>query len=227
MYDTKDPRTLPRPVTGFDGKAVSALKYSFVPGTASLAIQTDAGALILADAAEGDAPPRPLGAHAEMRGFIPGTTKLHVADKSPTPLTQPAVHSAINLADGSLAPFPLRATDMDATSYAGSMAIIDETGSYAQVISETRSGSTTSVVAVTDQQQTRILYRPEPEWSQIRDICLSPDRKTLAVETTAPQGVTDRYIVRPGFTEMRTEIISLDSGNRTRALPGFQPSWCS
>lgn len=106
IYEIDSPSAPPKEVRGIDGTPLSVKTWTFVPGTASIGAQTDVGAMFLIDA-PGDGKVTPLGLHAEMGGFIPGTQQLHLADRSPKPATIRGQNSTTNLADGKLTPFGL------------------------------------------------------------------------------------------------------------------------
>lgn len=225
IYDIDSPSAPPKEVRGIDGTPLSVKTWTFVPGTASIVAQTDVGAMFLIDAS-GDGRVTPLGLHAEMGGFIPGTQQLHVADRSPKPATIRGQNSTINLADGKLTPVGLPENPTSPTLNAGKIVLLDDQGQYAQVVSEYTAGKESSFLSVVDKNGSKILYQPEPAWSRIPDFCVSPDGKYLAVETTAPEGVGDRYPNVPGYSPIRTELIDLAAGAIVGSMPGFLPSWC-
>jgi len=218
VYDPADPSVAPREVVGVDGQALSAWDWTFVPDTTSLVVQTDDQSMFLVDSLGSDTV-SPLGRHGEMRGFIPGTQELVVADRTDT--------STINLADGTVTPLDLPDSVRSTTSFAGKSVVLDENGRLAQVSSEYAEGRETSLLTVADQNGSNVVFRPAPEWSRLADVCVSPDGRYLAVETTAPEGVSDRYPNLPGFSPMKTEIVDLDTGANVRSVPGFLASWCS
>jgi hypothetical protein len=225
IYDIDSPSAPPKEVRGIDGTPLSVKTWAFVPGTASIVAQTDVGAMFLIDAS-GDGRVTPLGLHAEMGGFIPGTQQLHVADRSPKPATIRGQNSTINLADGKLTPLDLPENPTSPTLNAGKIVLLDDRGQYAQVVSEYTAGKESSFLSVVDKNGSKILYQPEPAWSRIPDFCVSPDGKYLAVETTAPEGAGDRYPNVPGYSPIRTELIDLARGAIVGSMPGFLPSWC-
>lgn len=225
IYDIDSPSAPPKEVRGIDGTPLSVKSWTFVPGTASIVAQTDVGAMFLIDA-PGDGKVTPLGLHAEMGGFIPGTQELHVADRSPNPATIRGQNSTINLADGKLTPLGLPENPRSPTLNAGKIVLLNDQGQYAQVVSEYTAGQESSFLTVVDKNGSKILYQPEPAWSRIPDFCVSPDGKYLAVETTSPEGAGDRYPNVPGYSPIRTELIDLATGTIARTIAGFLPSWC-
>lgn len=225
IYDIDRPSAPPKEVRGIDGKPLSVKTWAFVPGTASIVAQTAVGAMFLIDT-PGDGKVTPLGLHAEMGGFIPGTQQLHVADRSPKPATIRGQNSTINLADGKLTPLALPENPKSPTMNARKIVLLDDQGLYAQVVSEYTAGKESSFLSVVDKNGSKILYQPEPAWSRIADYCVSPDGKYLAVETTAPEGASDRYPNVPGYSPIRTELIDLATGTVARNIAGFLPSWC-
>jgi hypothetical protein len=225
IYDIDRPSAPPKEVRGIDGKPLSVKTWTFVPGTASIVAQTAVGAMFLIDT-PGDGKVTPLGLHAEMGGFIPGTQQLHVADRSPKPATIRGQNSTINLADGKLTPLALPENPKSPTMNARKIVLLDDQGLYAQVVSEYTAGKESSFLSVVDKNGSKILYQPEPAWSRIADYCVSPDGKYLAVEITAPEGASDRYPNVPGYSPIRTELFDLATGTIVGSMPGFLPSWC-
>lgn len=225
VYDIEDPSTPPREIRGPDGKAVSVLNWDFVPGTSSLVVRNDSGAMFLVDALNAGKP-APLGLHTEFRGFIPGTREVHVVDPGADPTDKIGKNSGIDLTKGTVRPLDLKAVVRNDNSWPGTTVLLNGSGRYVQSISEFAAGKVTSILTVTDAAGSATLFEPEPAWSRIQNYCPSPDGKFLAVEATAPDGAYDRYPVAAAYSPMRTEIIELDTGRHVRSVPGFLPSWC-
>jgi hypothetical protein len=225
IYNIDSPSAPPKEIRGIDGTPLSVKTWTFVPGTASIVAQTDVGAMFLIDTT-GDGKVTPLGLHAEMDGFIPGTQELRVTDRSPKPATIRGQTSTINLADGKLTPLALPENTRSPTVNAGKIVLLDHQGQYAQVISEYTAGKERSFLSLVNKNGSKILYQPEPAWSRIPDFCVSPDGKYIAVETTAPEGASDRYPNVPGYSPIRTDLIDLATAAIVGSMPGFLPSWC-
>ncbi|MCY7287324.1 MAG: hypothetical protein LH624_03510, partial [Cryobacterium sp.] len=79
VYDLTEYSGLPVEVTGVDGLPMTVMDLGFVPDSTSLVVQNAGQTLFLIDML-GDALLTPLGEHDEMRGFVPGTRALVVAD---------------------------------------------------------------------------------------------------------------------------------------------------
>lgn len=205
LFDPLDPSGLPRPVTGLDGQPVSVLDWTFVPGTPYLVAQTFEQVLLLVDTTT-DAPPVPLGEHAELRGFVPGTVELVVAD--------PLSGSTIDLADGTTTTLELPSDGRPESDYRGALVLLD-TGSYLEVVSRPSGESgfvlDFEVLAVSG-DGVRVIADPEPG-TFVRGLCLSPNAQYVAVQ-----------FVR-GNTDFSLAIIDLASGE-TVTLAGTAPSWC-
>lgn len=225
VYDTEDPSKPPREIRGPDGKAVSVLNWDFVPGTSSLVVRNDSGAMFLVDALK-TGKPAPLGLHTEFRGFVPGTREVHVVDAGADPTDKIGKNSGIDLTKGTVRPLDLQTVTRNDKSWPGPAVLLNGSGRYAQSVSEFAAGKVTSVLTMTDETGSVNLFEPDPAWSRIENYCLSPDGKFLAVEAAAPDAAYDHYPVAPAYSPTRTEIIELYTGRPARIIPGFLPSWC-
>jgi hypothetical protein len=229
VYDVDDPSSRPRAVQGVNG-AVSAADWRFVPGTATLVAQTDDRSMFLIDALS-TGKVSPLGTHAGILGFVPGTNELAVADPGLKKGIDPQRFSTINLATGTPTPLNLAGTFAPdtaegGTTSAGQPVVLDGSGQLAQVVRKYDAGKEASVITLTDKNGPHVLYAPDPAWSRIMDVCVSPAAGYIAVETTAPQYAGDQYPVRPEPSPMRTDVVDLKTGAVLKSVPGFLPSWC-
>lgn len=218
-YDLTESSGLPREVTGFDGLPMSVLDLDFVPGTTSLVVQAYSQTLYLVQAI-GDASLTPLGIHSEMRGFIPGTRSLVVAD--------PTQGSAIDLDDGKVTTLDLAASVLSEKAYPGKLTLIDGKGRYAQLfLRPTMNANVLNpAITVTGDTGSKIVLAPASEASRVRDFCVSPNGQYLAVETISAEGIADNYSSVPAFSAMSTVFLDLTTGTSTRGVSGFQPNWC-
>ncbi|WP_028267765.1 hypothetical protein [Arthrobacter sp. MA-N2] len=228
VYDINDPSAGPQAVQGIHGP-VSAADWRFVPGAATLVARTDDGSTFLIDPLD-SGKVSPLGTHAGILGF-PGTNELAVSDPGLKVGIDPPRYSIINLSNGALAPLTLAGgappdNTKSGTTADGQPLVLDSSGQYAQVVRKYDAGKETSDITLTDKNGTRVLYQPAAEWSRLLDVCVSPARDYLAVETAAPQYVGDQYPVRPEPSPMRTDLVNLKSGTVLKSVPGFLPSWC-
>ncbi len=229
VYDVDNPSSAPRAVQGINGP-VSAADWRFVPGGATLVAQTDDQSMFLIDALE-TGKVSPLGAHAGILGFVPGTDELAVADAGLKKGIDPPRYSTINLTTGTSTPLTLPGAFVpDAangvTTTASRPLVLDASGQYAQVVRKYDGGKETSLVNLTDKNGSRTLYQPDAAWSRILDTCVSPARDYLAVETAAPQYAGDQYPVLPEPTPIRTGLVDVKSGTVLKSVPGFLPNWC-
>ncbi|MEZ2392165.1 hypothetical protein AB6813_22025 [bacterium RCC_150] len=229
VYDVDTPSSAPRAVQGINGP-ISASDWRFVPGKATLVAETDDHSMFLIDALSAGKM-SPLGTHAGILGFVPGTDDLAVSDPGLKVGIDPPRYSSINLGTGTLsslglagitAPDPNQAL----TSSTGQPVVLDSSGKYAQVARTYDAGKETSVVTVTDQNGSHALFQPDPGWSRILDVCVSAAADYLAVETAAPQYAGDQYPVRPEPSPIRTSIVDLKTGKVIKTIAGFLPSWC-
>lgn len=196
---------IPAPVTGLDGEPLSVLDWTFVPGTPYLVVQAFDQSILLVDTTS-DAPPVPLGEHAELRGFVPGTVTLVVAD--------PLSGSIVDLSDGATTVLDLPDDGRAESDYRGDLVVLDQV-SYLEAVSRP-TGDTGflldyEVLAVT-REGTTVVADPEPGVF-VRGLCLSPNAQFVAIQ-----------LVR-GIEEASVAIVDLATGDE-RVLAGTAPSWC-
>ncbi|TPW75644.1 hypothetical protein [Schumannella soli] len=219
FYDPTSSSGIGTAVTGLDGEPLSVLDYVWVPGTTSLVAQATDQSLLLIDPTK-SAKPVPLGAHGELRGFLPNTATVVVAD--------PDGGSTIDLTTGETTPLAVPEDGQPAEDYRGEVTVLDRAGRYVEVVSSpdfTR-GATGFRVVLAGPDGGRVLYQPADDGSRIRQACLSPNAQYLAVEVVSPEGRSDDYPQTPSFTAISTNIVDVSSGAVARGLPGFDPSWC-
>ena len=220
LFDRLDASGIARPVTGLDGQPLSVLDWRFVPGTPYLVVQAFDQSMLLIDTTKPDAAPVPLGEHAELRGFLPGTLKLVVAD--------PLSGGTIDLTSGETAPLALPDDGLDEFSYPGKIVMLADDG-YVEVTSRPAPGEGFVLdyeVLKVGGDGVEVLFDPDTG-IPIRDICLSPNAQFLAVELQDPEGEPDDYPNVPGRTLSTTYFVDLDTGQANRAIAGFASSWCS
>jgi hypothetical protein len=221
VYDPTDGSAVARPVIGLDGAPLQVSDWTFVPGTTSLIAQAYDGSLYIVDAVAATALSA-LGQHGELRGFLPGSNQLVVAD--------PDGDRLLDLRQGGTEPVePLRPTS-EIGAYPGTRIYLDEQRSTAQLfttpIEGAGPGQFTSVVAVTDAERSRIVFEPALPGTRIRDFCASPNGQYLAIETAPGDAALDDYPAVAGYAGMTTAIVDIESGVTVRSLYGFLPGWC-
>ncbi len=193
------------------------LDWRFVPGTPYLVTQAFDQSMLLIDTAT-DSLPVPLGEHSELRGFVPGTLRLVVAD--------PLSGSTIDLATGQTTVLELPPDGAGDTDYRGKLVVIRE-DAYAEIVS--RPTSTTDFrldyeVVVATPDGAEVVFDPETGES-IRDICLSPNAQYLAIEVQDPDGGPDGYPALSSRYGTTTRFLDLETGEST-SIPGFRVTWC-
>jgi hypothetical protein len=219
LFDRIDPSGIARPVTGLDGEPMSVLDWRFVPGTPYLVAQAFDGSMLLIDTATPDAAPVPLGEHAELRGFLPGTLRLVVAD--------PLSGSTIDLESGQTTPLTLPDDGLDEFSYPGKIVALDESR-YVEIASRPAPGEGFVLdyeILQVGPDGREVIFDPDAG-IPIRDVCLSPNAQYLAVETQDPEGEPDGYPNLSGRTLTTTYFVDLETGEANRAIAGFASSWC-
>ncbi|TFC84134.1 hypothetical protein E3T28_05330 [Cryobacterium sinapicolor] len=219
VYDLTEYSGLPVEVTGVDGLPMTVMDLGFVPDSTSLVVQNTGQTMFLIDML-GDAVLTPLGEHDEMRGFVPGTRALVVAD--------PDQGSTIDLADGAVTTLDLPPSLLDENAYPGKLVLLSEQGRYARLfLQETGDiNQLASLIAVTDAGKSSVAFTPASDSSRVRDFCVSPNGQYLAVETIPAAGLGDDYPTLPAFTGMTTTLVDLDRGTSSRSVSGFLPDWC-
>lgn len=220
LFDPLEPSGLLRPIVGLDGEPLSVLDWMFVPGTAYLVAHAFDESLLLVDTASPDELPVPLGEHSEMRGFLPGTLQLVVAD--------PLSGGLIDLETGRTTPLVLPDDGLDASTYRGAVLTLAE-DRYIEVASRPTEGPGFVLdyqIVSAGPESAEAIYDPDPG-IRIRDICLSPNAQFLAVEVQDPEGEPDGYLTVPGWTRSTTYFVDIETGSANRAILGFASSWCA
>lgn len=218
VYDAAAGRGVARQVTGFEGAQLPAVAWAFVPGTTSAVIQDYDQQLFLVDVTK-DSVPSPLGRHAEVHGYLPGTAQLVVSDLQDT--TRIDLQAA---ATGAFASLP---ADVEPSYYPGKRLFLDDAGSYVQEfdIPDASNQYSTSALYLVDDSGTKEIYRPA-DGTRIRNICLSPNGRVAAVETFAETKQNDKYPNIPSYLPMTTYFVELSTLETTRSVNGWMPDWC-
>lgn len=206
----------------FGDTPASVLHWTFVPGTSSVVVQDAEFSLFLVDAL-GLRPPQPLGRFDEMRGFVPGTTTLIVAD--------PDAGSLIDLATGSVTRLELPLSELADGTYAGRTHLLSPDGAYIQSFSvaDYSTGSTrlfSSVARVDADGTTTELFAPASTSSRVDQYCPAPNGRSVAVVTVPLGAVPDSDGVAPGFADSLTTIVDAVTGAVIASSPGAFPDWC-
>jgi len=225
LYELIDGSGVPRPVRGFGGEPLNVMDWMFVPGTTSVIVQGTDQQLYLIDTTTG-AEPKPLGQHTELRGFIPGTLQLVVAD--------PLSGSLIDLEAGTTTTLSLPAPEILPDLYPGKLLLLGENRflELFTAISYTPSATSSavlkpgSVLFLTDSGNSREIFSTATGAGRIRDFCVSPQGEYAAVEVAAEAGRPDGYPEHPGYTASTIHFVRLSDGSSTRSVNGFMPDWC-
>ncbi len=218
VYDLALGTGVPRPVAGLDGAPLQVMDWEFVPGTSSLVAQAYDQSLFLTDVLA-SGPLTPLGAHAELDGFVPGTTRAIVTD--------PAGQSTIDLSSGAVAPLRLAAPPERGIVYPGKLVVLGAAGDYVQELVRTTDDRTFVPYLVRSSGgRTRTLYEPPTSGTRIQDYCVSPNGQYAAVETVPDTARPDGYPGAASFSPVTTNLVDLDTGLVRRSFDGFQLSWC-
>jgi hypothetical protein len=218
VYDPTSSSGRPVVVTGLDGQPLYVSSWLFVPGTTSLVAQGPDQQLYLVDPLGGGS--TPLGRHTELRGFLPGTATLIVGDQTGD--------SAIDLADGSTAPWTRGPADADPAYYPGKIVPTAADGYVQQYDRVDYSVSTAplgSELIAVDATGSRVLFTPPSAGARVSDFCVSPNGQMLSVVVVPGDARIDTYAVT-GYENVTTYVVDLATGDSSRSVNGFQPSWC-
>lgn len=208
-----------RPVEGADGSPMRVTDWVFVPGTTSIVVQDYEQALTLVDLA-GITANTPLGRHSELRGFLPGTSTLVVAD--------PDGGSLIDLAAGTTTAVELPPSDLAIGRYLGKAALLGTDGTHLLALSSPAADggpASDSLLAHVGPDGTRTLYEP-PAGSRISDYCVSPNGQFAAVQTLGSAARPDGYPGIPGFTHALTLVVEIETARVVSGLSGGFSDWC-
>lgn len=211
-YDLTDQKGEPVVVPGLDGAPISARDWAFVPDSTGAVVQTPDDTVLRVDLVQAGAI-TPLGQHAELRGFVPGTAALVVAD--------PESGTVIDLESGAETVLALPFAVVAPTAYFGELLLLGA-DSYLQTISDYASGDAAYSVVLVDADGTRELYRPAGAGARILATCLSPNGQYLAVETVP----ADAARAATGFTDVTTVLLDVQTGATNRSVSGTSLDWC-
>jgi hypothetical protein len=218
LYDLASGKGVPVVVTGFGDEPLPVMDWTFVPGTTAIVAQAQDQQLYFIDVLSG-AEPIPLGGHVEMRGFIPGTVRLVVAD--------PLSGSIIDLADGATTTLSLPEPATSPDLFPGKLVLLSD-DSYVLLNTKIENDEQISSTLVrTDTAGSRELFQTGATGSQIRNFCLSPNGEYLAVEVVSGEGVADNYPSVIGYSATSIFFVRVEDGTSNRGVSGFLPHWCS
>lgn len=222
--DVSGANAAPEPVLGLDGAPLRVMDWRFVPGTTSLVVQDVEGGVFVIDAL-GLAPPTPLGSTAELRGFVPGTRLLVVAD--------PDRGRIIDLESGAELANDLPVAELPDQAFPGDVVQLDAAGRH--VVSVLLLGgdggeggelASESLLAMVDDAGTTVRYATGPE-SQLLGYCVSPNGLNAAIETVGLDATFDAYPTDPSYVGRLTTVIDLASGDVLTTQPGGSSNWCA
>jgi hypothetical protein len=162
--------------------------------------------------------------HTELRGFVPGTTQLIVAD--------PDRGVRLDLADGSSTTLELTSADIADHVYPGPITMLDGRSRYlislvAATVEGDRNVRSSILAEVDDAGELREVFAPADEASLIREYCVSPNGQYVAVAQSPEAGSVDGYRENPGFTEMLTTVVEIATGRTVMSSVGGFSEWCS
>ncbi|WP_378146234.1 hypothetical protein ACFJGV_01330 [Cnuibacter sp. UC19_7] len=219
VYDPTASSGRPVVVTSLDGQPLYVVSWVFVPGTSSLVAQAQDQQLYLVDGLTGTS--SPIGRHTEIRGFLPGSATLIVGDSTGD--------SALDLTDGTSTPWTRTPIQAEADEYPGK---IVPTGAdqYVQQLDRVDYAQSTaplgSRLVAADPSGIRTVFTPPSAGGRITDFCTSPNGQYLAVEVVSADARVDTYAVT-GYENVLTYFVDLATGDSSRSVNGFMPSWCT
>ncbi|GAA1058124.1 hypothetical protein GCM10017608_05270 [Agromyces luteolus] len=211
----------PVPVLGPDGTPVSVNDWVFVPGTTSVVVQDVDGAVFLADAL-GLSPAQPLGTHAELRGILPGTTDLVLAD--------PDRGTILDLATGETRENLLPSAELPDEAYPGRVVQLDDDGTHlleVLIVSGDGAGSvaTEALLARVGEAETVVLHATGGDSRRLAT-CLSPNGRLVAVETAPIGAESDGYPGAPSLLGRLTTVVDVETGEVVLTQNGGSSDWC-
>ncbi|MFT4029906.1 MAG: hypothetical protein QM675_08515 [Protaetiibacter sp.] len=219
LLDLEDASWVPIEVAGPAGTPLAALDWAFVPGTTSVVVQADDEQLYLVDPVAGTTA-TPLGQHAELRGFLPGTVQLVVAD--------PDGGAIIDLSDGSTTALALPAPSVPDGLYPDAFVLTSPT-SFVELYNDPMGLSDAgarSILYAVDADGTRELFRPATATSRIGAVCLSPNGQYLSVEVVPGGATPDDYPNAPGWSGTTIYYVDAETGTFSRGVTGMSADWC-
>lgn len=220
LYDLTDTAGIPEEITGFDGRPLTVLNWVFVPGTTSIVVQGADQQLYLIESATREAP-TPLGQHLEMRGFVPDTLTLVVADL--------LSGSLIDLATGTTTVLDLPEPELLPDRYPGKLLLLDDSRFlelFALIGTDATGGQGGSELVLSGTNGSTTVFSTAPTGGIIRNYCLSPNAEYVAVEVTSSEGRPDYYPGVNGFSASTIVFVRLNDGSSSRSVNGFMPDWC-
>ncbi|MEF3405433.1 Ig-like domain-containing protein [Agromyces sp. CCNWLW203] len=211
------------PVLGLNGEKSRVSSWMFVPGTTSVVVQDFEQSVFVVDVI-GKQQPSPLGVHTELRGFVPGTAQLIVAD--------PDRGVRFDLTDGSATTLELASADIADHVYPGPITVLDGQSRYlislvAATVEGDRNVRSSILAEVDDTGEMREVFAPADSASLIREYCVSPNGQYAAVTQSPEPGTIDGYRENPGFTDLMTTVVEIRAGRTVASSVGGHSEWCS
>jgi hypothetical protein len=197
-------------VSGFDGRPVEPLDWTFVPGTTSIVAQTIDNSFYLIDPVNGRST-QPLGGHSRMYGFVPGSTTLIVDDNGE--------YKTIDLATGKTSTVPA----LDLPEAAGLQQLLPLGGDRGYVGWVPTLAGGASVVVIND-RNIRQIYAEDPDpVGGIHSICVSPNGQYLAVAKLPRDAATNPD--SSGSADS-TKFVDIATGLVEQDVEGSDINWC-
>ncbi len=171
----------------------------------------------------GRQPATPLGVHSELRGFVPGTSDLVIAD--------PDRGALIDLADGTTTTLELQSADLADNVFTGRVTMLDDESRhlvslFAAKVEGDENVLSSLLAEVDASGEMRQVFAPASETSLIREYCVSPNGRYVAVAASAETGRPDGYLKDPGYTETMTTVVEIATGRTVLSLTGGFSDWC-
>lgn len=205
------------PVQSIAGEPITVLDWFFVPGRATVVVQS-ADETVAAFDLTGAAPPRPYGTFVSLQG---------VALDGGTFVAATALQSSrVDLDTGEQTPIPFSAVE-GGTPFRGELVAVGETTYVQQVAVPAADGSSyRNLVVVDDLKEARTLYEPSAVGTTIEGFSVSPNGQYLAVETAEATAETDfSYTIDPVPTTVTTTIVDISTGGVVASFAGHSTAW--
>lgn len=208
------------PVVGLDDKPMTALSWSFLPGSTSFVVQTIDESVLLVDAAH-PTKPTPLGRYSTFSGTSPDGTSIVVGD---------ALGNNFAYSLASAREKPLLPVEIDgAVPFGGQLVLLGRGTARVQKIAlydDTTARYDVSVVLESG-DKSRLLFHSADGSDSIEGISVSPNGQYLVVEETLDtvHSVSDGYFRNSRSRNIATVIIDIATGKLVRTLDGFGVNW--
>jgi hypothetical protein len=206
------------PVRGLAGEPISALSWSFIPGSTLMLVQERDQSVFVIDPT-GVQSPSPIGRLATLGRLSVDGSRVVAVD--------PFGSVVVSLLDGSEQRLEPSLVDGE-PPFVGDVQPLSN-GSLVQrvAILDPDSGRFSSMLVYDDTDSARVLYQTVDSAGSIIDFALSPNEQFVAIEVVpvVEGSESDSREINPRATSITTVIVELSTGTAVRSFEGFAPKW--